>query len=106
LGTDEIAGSIQFDTKKIIAGVNNGMFVWKNIYGSPMNQSNSKYKREMNANPEVASFWKGRVLCQIIAEPTEKPLAKQMEIEQEIMKDPEFVKAAENKEYAVIGEIG
>jgi hypothetical protein len=77
MGTDEIAGSIQFETKDLIEGKSNGMFIWKNIYGSPMNQSNSKYKREMNANPEVASNWKGRVLCQIIAEPTEKPLAKQ-----------------------------
>ena len=77
VGTDEIAGSILFETKEIIEGRNNGMFVWKNIYGCPMNQSNTKYKREMNSNPEFASNWKGRVLCQIVAEPTEKPLAKQ-----------------------------
>jgi hypothetical protein len=28
----------------------------------------------MNANPEVASFWKGRILMQCLAEETEKPL--------------------------------
>ena len=37
MGTDEIAGSIMFETKKIIEGSNNGMYIWKNIYGSPMN---------------------------------------------------------------------
>jgi hypothetical protein len=41
MGTDEIAGSILFETKKLIEGAGNGLFVWKNIYGSPMNQSNS-----------------------------------------------------------------
>lgn len=77
IGSDEIAGSIVFETKNLIEGSLNGMFIWKNIYGSPMNQSNSKYKREMNNNPYVASNWKGRVLCQIVAEPTDKPIAKQ-----------------------------
>ena len=28
----------------------------------------------MNENPEIASFWKGRVLMQVTAEETEKPL--------------------------------
>ena len=81
MGSDETAGSIKFATKDIIENKYKSMFIWKNIYGSPMNQSNSKYKREMNGNPDVASFWKGRVLCQIIAESTEKPTAKQMKIE-------------------------
>ena len=69
-----------------------------------MNQSNSKYKREMNLAPEFASFWKGRILCQVIAEPTEKPLAKQQKIEDEIIS--EAAPAIENKEYAVIAEVG
>jgi hypothetical protein len=85
LGTDEIAGSILLETKKLIEGQGTGMYIWKNIYGSPMNQSNSKYKREMNNNPEYASFWKGRVLLYIVAEPTEKPLAKQQPISDEDM---------------------
>ena len=33
-----------------------------------------KNSDRMNANPEVASFWKGRILMQCIAEETEKPL--------------------------------
>jgi len=31
MGTDEIAGSIMFETKKLIEGANNGMYIWKNI---------------------------------------------------------------------------
>jgi hypothetical protein len=58
----------------------------------------------MNSNPEFASFWKGRVLCQIVAEPTEKPLAKQQKIEEEIIDGAVDAKAM--KEYAVIGEVG
>jgi hypothetical protein len=39
--TDETAGSISFDMKAILDGHLNGKFVWKNVYGSPLNQSNS-----------------------------------------------------------------
>ena len=63
-------------TKELVEGKNNGKFVWKNIYGSPLNQSNSKEKRMMNEHPEYASQWKGRVLIQVEVEETDKPLAK------------------------------
>lgn len=33
-----------------------------------------KNSDRMNANPEVASLWKGRILMQCLAEETEKPL--------------------------------
>jgi hypothetical protein len=58
-------------------GPNEDIFVWKNIYGSPLGQSNSKYKKTMNEEPEYASQWKGRVLMLISAEPTDKPISKQ-----------------------------
>lgn len=51
----------------------NGMFDWKNIYGAPKGVS-GKITDKMNLNPEIASFWKGRILCQCIAEETDKPL--------------------------------
>jgi hypothetical protein len=65
IGSDEMAATMSFKTKDIIENNSglNGQFFWKNLYGSPMNQSNSKEKREMNENPDVASHWKGRVLC-------------------------------------------
>ena len=69
---DELIGSIHIEVKDII-GEKNGKFDWKNIYGAPMGVSGKNSDR-MNANPEVASFWKGRILMQCIAEETEKPL--------------------------------
>jgi len=69
---DEIIGSIFIDIKDII-GEKNGKFDWKNIYGAPMGVSGKNSDR-MNANPELASLWKGRILMQCLAEETEKPL--------------------------------
>lgn len=76
-------------TKEIIENKygTNGQFIWKNLYGSPMNQSASQAKSLMNENPAYASNWKGRVLIQILAEQTEKPLAKQIPIDPEIVKE-------------------
>ena len=37
IGSDEMAGTLQFLTKELIEGKNNGKFVWKNVYGSPLN---------------------------------------------------------------------
>jgi hypothetical protein len=82
MSSDETAGSILFFTKDIIEGhYGEGKFFWKNVYGSPMNMSDSKYKREMNLNPEVASFWKGRILFEVLCIPTEKPLSKSIKMD-------------------------
>ena len=60
--TSETAGSLRLDAKDIIEGKYNEKFIWKNIYGSPLNQRDSKFKEQMNDNPELASNWKGRIL--------------------------------------------
>ena len=103
---DEQAGSIEFETKDLIENTKgeNGKFVWKNIYGCPLGVSNSKYKQMMNEDPDAASQWKGRVLVQCIAEPTEKPLHKLVDIEQEII--DESVQYTENRKFRIICEIG
>lgn len=36
---DEMIGSINFDLKTLIEGKQNNVFVWKNIYGSPIKTS-------------------------------------------------------------------
>jgi hypothetical protein len=69
-----------------------------------MNQKNSRAKREMNENPEVASNWKGRVLMSIESVKTEKPVAKVKDIVQE-----EIAKAimhTKKKDYKLFCEIG
>ena len=88
---DEVVGSLLFDLQDIVSGKYKGLFFWKNIYGSAMNQSNSEHKRNMNENPELASNWKGRVLINIDCEETEKPVAKVVKIDAEhIMESKQY----------------
>ena len=70
--TDEIVGSFIFNLKDCI-GPKNGKFFWKNVYGSQQGVGGD-YTKKMNANPDLASNWKGRILMQIAAEKTEKPV--------------------------------
>jgi hypothetical protein len=58
----------------------NGRYFWKNIYGSPLDCS-GKHVDRMNDNPHSASLWKGRILMQVFAERTEKPVLLVREIE-------------------------
>ena len=106
IGSDEMAATMLFKTKDIVDNVGNmnGKFFWKNLYGSPMNQKNSAEKRAMNENPNVASHWKGRVLCQILAEETDKPLAKVAQIEDEVINQAQ--EFSRKKKYSVIAEVG
>lgn len=60
----------------------NGRFFWKNIYGAPLDTSGDT-ANSMNENPELGSLWKGRILMQIIAEKTEKPVRRVQPIPQE-----------------------
>jgi len=53
----------------------NGRFFWKNVYGAPVDSSGPT-ANSMNENPELGSLWKGRILMQIIAEKTEKPVRR------------------------------
>ena len=71
---DEIVGSIVLQAKNII-GPKNGIYMWKNIYGAPADVSGANAKN-MNENPEIASLWKGRILIQVLAEKTEKPVLR------------------------------
>ena len=58
--SDELVGSIVFQAKNII-GPKNGHYLWKNVYGAPVDVSGSTAS-QMNENPEIASLWKGRIL--------------------------------------------
>ena len=111
---DETAGSICFYTKELceLAKLNKGdkdlkepgrynnMFLWKNVYGSPMDQKGSKSKTAMNENPEMASTWKGRVLFQVSAEKEDKPKAKTNDVDVADLAAAE--EAMISKEYAII----
>lgn len=59
----------------------NGRFFWKNVYGAPLNKTN-KAAKAMNENPELGSLWKGRILMQVFAVKTEKPVYKVQQIKE------------------------
>lgn len=69
--SDEIVGSLLFNLKECI-NQRNGKFFWKNVYGAPVGYSGDNTNL-MNANPDIASHWKGRVLMQVTAEKSDKP---------------------------------
>lgn len=70
--SDDVIGAFNLNAKDII-GQKNGQFFWKNIYGAPPGSSGPAADN-MNENPEIASFWKGRILMQVEAIKTEKPV--------------------------------
>ena len=72
--SDELVGSFTIDAKDII-GDRNGVFFWKNIYGSPLDVRGNSTDR-MNQDPSLGSLWKGRILMQCVAEKTDKPFLK------------------------------
>ena len=58
--SDEIVASMVFHLKDYIEKGHSGKFFWSNLYGAPLDVSGDTTNL-MNANPEVASNWKGRV---------------------------------------------
>lgn len=104
-GENETAGTVQLKTKDLLEKVHNhGLFSWKNFYGSPLNQSASEHKTCMNAHPDLASNWKGRILVQTVVEQTDKPIHKTMPIEDDVLM--EAGKHLGNREFAVIAQVG
>lgn len=64
----------------------------------------SKAKEKMNENPEFASNWKGRVLCQVVCEETKDPQTKVEMVPEAIVEESRsFLKP---KRYEVIAEVG
>jgi len=102
--SDELIGSIHIELKDIVDDANgnkgkfNGMYDWKNIYGAPLSCS-GKNTDKMNLNPEIASFWKGRILVQCIAEETEKPLLMVKKIEADEVENAK--RCLENRSFSV-----
>lgn len=108
---DEVVGSIHFDIKEIIDRYKNKqapIFEWKNVYGSPLEGMtdffNAAARDEMDDFPDLASFWKGRVLIQVCCEETENPELKVEKIDKEVVDDARaFLRM---KSYDFIAEIG
>jgi hypothetical protein len=91
-----------FNLKEIIGDLN-GTYFWKNIYGSPLDVSGEN-TNIMNANPDLASTWKGRVLMQVTAEKAEKPEIKLSDLDEATI-DLSLPYTFKH-EYEIIAEIG
>jgi hypothetical protein len=81
----------------------NGAFFWKNIYGAPVGKSGDNTNK-MNANPDLASTWKGRILMQVTAEKTEGPQIKLQELQEDVVHtcNPYLIP----HEFELIAEVG
>jgi hypothetical protein len=101
---DEIVGSLLFNLKDCIDPKKlNGKFFWKNVYGAPLDKSGANTDM-MNSNPEIASTWKGRILMQVTAEKTEKPVClKKFLTEDDIDRAQPFFN---QREFEIIAEVG
>jgi hypothetical protein len=80
--SDEAVGSIVLNINDFIDTELDGKIFWKNIYGAPGGFT-GKNTDSMNENPEIASTWKGRILIQITANETDKPICMERKIDRE-----------------------
>jgi len=85
LSGDEIVGSFTLNSKDIIEN-KKPTFFWKNLYGAPLDGS-GEHAKNMNENPDAASFWKGRILMQVTAYKCDKPVFKKQDIEPSIIEE-------------------
>jgi hypothetical protein len=92
---DELIGSFEMNAKDILGDKNNTFF-WKNIYGAPKGCGGNKAE-EMNESPNVASFWKGRILLHVEAVKTDKPFLRFEKIEGTDIKETEGDSDGEEK---------
>lgn len=85
---NEMVGSLEFSFKQIVANGSgeNGILIWKNLYGSPIGCSGENTDM-MNEDNEMASNWKGRILMHISCADAKNPeLREKVPIDSEVMK--------------------
>ena len=86
--------------------------VWMNVYGAPSAREliESSVATTMNANPELATTWKGRILVHFAVDDTESPESKTVKLMDEAKKafyeKPMVMSALAWKRYEIIAEVG
>jgi len=68
---DDFVGELFFEFEEIMKGKLEKLF-WANIYGSPPGALGD-WAIKMSSEPELATFWRGRVLLSLKAEEMDKP---------------------------------
>ena len=82
VGKDDLVGSIEIKVDDILIHNKYENLTYLNIYGSSLNKRGKIYD-QMNYNAEIGSKWKGRILCKIVANPVDAPIAQVRDIEDE-----------------------
>jgi hypothetical protein len=104
--SDEIVGSMNFSLKQIVNDSGpDGLLIWKNLYGSPMGCSGQNTAM-MNENPEMASFWKGRILMHISSFDVKNPEMKVVPLSADFKAQIAAAGAFDYNEFEIIAEIG
>ena len=69
--SNDLIGTVTFRWVDIEAGMYSNYF-WANIYGAPL-ETSGENTDFMNRHPNLASYWRGRILLRVQVEPSDKP---------------------------------
>ena len=101
---DELIGSLKFSLKEIIKATKEApVYKWVSVYGAPLGVSGETTDK-MNACPEFASTWKGRILIMYYAEDTKNPTMKIKEMTEEQIREAKDYER--QTEFGIICEVG
>lgn len=107
LGSDEALGSIPLSLKDIVTNhsTEKGTLVWKQLYGAPVAGTGAAADA-MNAQPELASDWKGRVLLHLQACEAQYPEFGVVDAPPELSDLVKEEGALETRTFELIAEVG
>ena len=57
-------------------------YFWANVYGAPMKGTSGDFENKMNADPRIASYWRGRILISLRVEEVDKPKLVVQQVEE------------------------
>jgi len=76
---DDLCGTVTVDFDDLLNEMMPGAptryknYFWANVYGAPMVGTSGNFENKMNADPRLASYWRGRVLLSLQVVENEKP---------------------------------
>lgn len=103
---DTLACSLEFPIKEIMKHntEEKTKMKWVNLYGGPLGKSGVVFEH-MNANPEDASEWKGRILVSYYCHDTKIAVSKIVDIPKNLF-EKDLEKALKMRKFKVICDIG
>ena len=92
--------------EKALANVPNKGFVWKQVYGAPVDSNCDGAAEAMNVRPERASDWKGRVLLHLQACEAQYPECGVVPASEAVLQLCEKERVLEKRKFGLMAEIG